>query len=311
MIFFYIPVTIVFLLSSVWYLKNNYDSSNKNHTSFEFNTSQSKDFNFDCGIRNLESESRIINGISSKPNRWPWIISIRAYDKLFNKLSSHHCGGSIINHNTILTAAHCVYDLKGNNLAIIAGVNNIREKIKISNLFYAKSVIYHENYSNVDFYKGVDIALIRLTKNLNFSKNIQPICLPPPGFNLEKIENKALTLIGWGSIDGSSKTSSLAENLQEANLKLLNYDPICSTHVSYNPTKLICALGQDQNLGSNACYGDSGGPLMKEINNTWYIVGVSSFIITDDKSNCYPRAPSYHTQIASKLDWIHQALKKL
>lgn len=55
-----------------------------------------------CGLKNGNPDSeRIIGGINALPNEWPWIAV------LFNG-GRQFCGGSLIDSNYILTAAHCV-----------------------------------------------------------------------------------------------------------------------------------------------------------------------------------------------------------
>lgn len=50
-----------------------------------------------CG---LQFNSKIIGGSESEPNSWPWMASIHYNFK-------HVCGGTLINDQFILTAAHC------------------------------------------------------------------------------------------------------------------------------------------------------------------------------------------------------------
>merc|ERR1712215_80895 len=47
------------------------------------------------------ADGRIIGGEEAPPHEFPWQISLR-------NLGSHICGGSIINKNQVITAAHCV-----------------------------------------------------------------------------------------------------------------------------------------------------------------------------------------------------------
>lgn len=48
-----------------------------------------------------ESILRVVGGRPSQPAAWPWIVSVY-------RNGIFHCGGTILNPNWIITAAHCV-----------------------------------------------------------------------------------------------------------------------------------------------------------------------------------------------------------
>jgi len=53
----------------------------------------------------------VVNGKEATPNSWPWQISLRYRDYPDNGSYGHVCGGSLIEKDWVLTAAHCVqYD---------------------------------------------------------------------------------------------------------------------------------------------------------------------------------------------------------
>ncbi|CAF2412447.1 unnamed protein product [Rotaria sp. Silwood2] len=57
-----------------------------------------------CGRRplvSLSDDDKIVGGTESDRGDWPWSCSMR-------KPTSHICGGSLINGQWIVTAAHCV-----------------------------------------------------------------------------------------------------------------------------------------------------------------------------------------------------------
>lgn len=64
----------------------------------------------ECGTRPVVDEittgTRIIGGHDAQLGAWPWQVSLQVYH--FGVGYVHVCGGSLINHNSVLTAAHCV-----------------------------------------------------------------------------------------------------------------------------------------------------------------------------------------------------------
>ena len=52
-----------------------------------------------CGKRPFTS--RVVNGEDAQPHSWPWQISLRVNGR-------HICGGSLIDGDWVVTAAHCV-----------------------------------------------------------------------------------------------------------------------------------------------------------------------------------------------------------
>jgi len=43
---------------------------------------------------------RVVGGVEAVPHSWPWMVSLQADGR-------HFCGGSLINNQWVVTAAHC------------------------------------------------------------------------------------------------------------------------------------------------------------------------------------------------------------
>ena len=116
----------------------------------------------------------IIGGESVlNPHEFPWMVGVRT--------KSGKCGGSIITKNLVMTAAHCVFNSKTQDLkqeiSILMGHSNISSAlIKKESV---GSVLVHPQNDNKQYYN--DVALLRLTKDLEFDNSVQPIALPNNG----------------------------------------------------------------------------------------------------------------------------------
>ena len=113
-----------------------------------------------------------------------------------------------------------------------------------------------------------------------------------------------------GSFNGVDSPNSVSYQLQQTTLKIMNDAPVCSPIFIgyYDTTKIYCAVG---NSKSNACFGDSGGPLMYYANNKWYLYGVVSYVEVKSNQNCDPTQPSFYTQVPAYLTFIGNAIANL
>ena len=115
----------------------------------------------------------IIGGISVvDPHEFPWVVGVRTE---FGK-----CGGSIITKNLVMTAAHCLFNSKRElvkEISILIGHSDISSSlIKKQRV---ESILIHPQNGNKKYYN--DVALLRLSKDLEFDNSVQPIALPKNG----------------------------------------------------------------------------------------------------------------------------------
>lgn len=61
-----------------------------------------------CGVKRVHHtwSPQIVGGAYAKPGEWPWQIQLGYFDN--TESIPHLCGGSILDHHWIVTAAHCV-----------------------------------------------------------------------------------------------------------------------------------------------------------------------------------------------------------
>uniref|UniRef100_A0A336LL72 CSON013639 protein n=1 Tax=Culicoides sonorensis TaxID=179676 RepID=A0A336LL72_CULSO len=234
--------------------------------------------------------NRVVGGIDTSPHEFPYQISIQ-----YN--GGHICGGSILNENFIVTAAHCAKP--ANQTKIIAGAHNLKKLNGNEQVRQVKQFINHEAYSN-----GVgpyDIALIELVEPLVFNRYVNAVSLPKEG---EYPEGKAI-VSGWGST--STDFFPIFPDILQKAILPIHTEKECfklwADSGVYDKSN-VCAGELD---GSNSvCSGDSGGPLVLKEKNTFTLVGVVSW----GRIPCGARdRPGVFTRVSSYIDWIQKNMK--
>lgn len=134
---------------------------------------------------------RIVNGTDASIIDIPFQVSILFYD-------GQWCGGSILDVNTILTAAHC-FDYYYDNLypltawTIRAGSSYWNSGGSVVQL---RSLTRHAQYVPRTY--DYDILIIKLATPLTLGAGVQPVSLAQVGSTLADGQN--IQVSGWGRL---------------------------------------------------------------------------------------------------------------
>ena len=158
----------------------------------------------------VNSKSKIINGVLADENEFPYFVFI----SLYKNGEVGGCGGSLISEEYVLTAAHCVYDIDAKDIFVVIGLNHIDSKLNAQFSSGIDEVILHEDFTNAMSMADLilttnDIALLHLSKK---AKGVPTISIPNPDRNADgKIdpeeypervfEGNSGTIIGYGSTE--------------------------------------------------------------------------------------------------------------
>nr|XP_033322626.1 chymotrypsin-1-like [Megalopta genalis] len=227
-------------------------------------------------------EPRIVNGEDAKLGEIPYQVSLQ-------KSNSHFCGGSVLNTNYVLTAAHCVEGQIATAVKVVVGTINWQDQ---QNVHAVDKIIIHEGYNPRDSWRN-DIALLKLKTPLKLDKNIAAVRLPKEN---EAVAAKSPAIVsGWGR---TSVGGPIPNILQKAKLQITDqtvcknaYKNIGSVYETH-----ICA--NDPSTTRGACNGDSGGPLVVD----GKIVGIVSWSM----SCALSQYPTVYTRVASYVSWVNQ-----
>ncbi|XP_041066784.1 transmembrane protease serine 3-like [Carcharodon carcharias] len=178
----------------------------------------------------------------------------------------HLCGGSIIASRWIATAAHSVVEfIFLSSWKVYVGI--VKQPLTESSSYMVEKIIHHKKYKGQSY--DYDIALIKLERPLMFNAD------------------------------------EISFSLMAAQVHLIS-NHVCNRPEVYHKrisSRMICA-GYLQG-GIDSCQGDSGGPLACNENNTWKLVGITSWGAGCANQN----KPGVYARVAEYLDWIHEHME--
>ncbi|ROT79438.1 clip domain serine proteinase [Penaeus vannamei] len=167
--------------------------------------------------------------------------------------------------------------------------------------FTPEQIIRHPDFDRRSSVSD-DIALIRLDRAATFSTYVQPICIPPAGFDISTfLGGREVTVAGWGSTERGPDT----QVLQKVLIPFVGKEE-CNPHYDNSlVNEQICFGGSGQR---DACFGDSGGPVFATALGTgrFSLLAVVSF----GQPSCgVPGVPAVYTDVASYRTWIVNNLR--
>lgn len=334
----------------------NYDDENQTVTDtslFDNKLNKEYELNADC-LLDFDEESNeksitkllVARGKRARPNQWPYLVyivlkykepSTKRRDGTFSyhKIFETSCGATLIDRQTLLTAAHCFpqefeyFDEKNSrwyqyrtsinsivsSYSVYLGIHSLKdiERVEANSTLKSihkrsiKSVKLHEHFESTNFLN--DIAIVKLDKRVELSSKIQVACLPLEQTNNYPVVNSTVWVPGWGHQQEENHLSTPVD-LNYAKLTVYNSTHCTESGYGMDEHRVdwdsqICA--GDLVRSQSPCDGDSGGGLYtKEMINGKHRPFVAGVVSYGD--NCDGITPNVYTRTSYYLKWIRRHL---
>ncbi|OCT93736.1 hypothetical protein XELAEV_18011404mg, partial [Xenopus laevis] len=243
-----------------------------------------------CGVSYNNANSLTVGGTNTSLGNWPWQVSLR-------QKTGALCGGSIISPKWIVTAAHCVYGVNSSasGWKVFAGALTLPSSDDASG-FFVERIIVFPGYNSSD--NANDIAVMKLTKEITFSSNIQPVCLPNSGMFWEA--GTQCWISGWGTTSpvGNNSATLKWEAVQLISSKACNQSTVYNGAIT--PSMICADLHHIE-----SCQEDSSGPLVTKTNGTWWLVGDASWGVSCSQ----PNKPGVYVNMTMFVEWIYLQMR--
>nr|XP_032528008.1 serine protease gd-like isoform X4 [Danaus plexippus plexippus] len=274
--------------------------------------------NEQCGkvLRN-NPNPLVVNGKPTLEGQWPWQIALYQTQTVDSK---YICGGTLVSHKHVVTAAHCVTrkgssrTVNKNTLTVYLGKHNLRTSVEGVEIRLVGEITVHPQYNASSFSR--DLSILKLRKAVEYTEFIRAACLWPENqIDLTNVIGKKGSVVGWGF----DETGVATEELTLVEMPVVDQETCIRSYseffARFTSEYTYCAGYRDGTANAqtgirkstSVCNGDSGGGMVFEMQGSWYLRGlVSLSVARQNEYRCDPTHYVVFTDLAKFLSWIKQ-----
>ncbi|XP_048794903.1 trypsin II-P29 [Lagopus muta] len=224
------------------------------------------------------NDDKIVGGYTCPEHSVPYQVSLNS--------GYHFCGGSLINSQWVLSAAHCYKS----RIQVRLGEYNIDVQEDSEVVRSSSVIVRHPKYNSRTI--DNDIMLIKLESAVEYTTDVQPIALPSACASA----GTECLISGWGNT--LSNGYYYPELLQCLNAPILSDQECQEAYPGEITSNMICVGFLEG--GKDSCQGDSGGPVVCN--------GEVQGIVSWGYGCALKGYPGVYTKVCNYLDWIQETI---
>ncbi|XP_051028672.1 complement factor D [Acomys russatus] len=234
-----------------------------------------------------QPRGRILGGREAPAHSRPYMASVQVN-------GTHVCGGTLLNEQWVLSAAHCMDGVMENEtVQVLLGAHSLSKPEPSKRLYDVQRAVPHPG-SRPDSIED-DLLLLKLSQNVSLGPYVQP--LPLQSNDTEVEAGTLCEVAGWGVVSHAGRRP---DALQVLRVPIMDRNT-CNRRVHHDGAitqNMMCA----ESNRKDSCRGDSGGSLV--------CADVVEGIVTWGSRVCGNRMkPGVYTRVANYVDWIENTVQ--
>jgi len=218
------------------------------------------------------NQPRLVGGTPVPNGNFPFVASLGNVHYGSTAYRQFFCGGSLIDRDSVLTAAHCVKGIRKQPLRVTVGRTVLTSGQGQTRRVARKSI--HPRFDGVTSLT-YDAAVLTLNKPVD---SITPIRLADIAQNPLENPGRLATIAGWGNTirqpANGDNGSNYPDRMREARVPIISDARARDAYGRHYVGALMVGAGKK---GKDTCNGDSGGPMFVTQDGKRYQIGITSF----------------------------------
>ncbi len=218
-------------------------------------------------------QPQIVGGDVVPEGKYRFMVAVRDVTRGNTTYEQQFCGGTLIDRNSVLTAAHCLETVTAPQLRVTVGITALNERQGQTRSVVG--IFRHPKYLSSSISSRYDAAVLKLGSPV---VGIAPVRIPVTTSNGFETPGRQATVAGWGNTvqqdPDFSQPDRYPAQMREAEVPIVSDATGRRVYGSSYSPPLMVAAGRE---GKDTCQGDSGGPIFVPTDSGPRQIGITSF----------------------------------